>query len=55
MKQETPKNGKKWIWLVAAVVLVLTIVGVVLALVLGGSGAHIVMDAVQICTGTLTD
>ena len=40
MKQEKPKSGKKWIWLVAGLVLVLAIVGVVLAMVLGGGSAQ---------------
>ena len=40
MKQEKPKSGKKWIWLVAGLVLVLAIVGVVLAMVLGGGSTQ---------------
>ena len=36
MKQEANKKNKKWLWIVIASVVVLAIVGVVLALVLGG-------------------
>ena len=40
MKQETTKKSKLWLWLVIGAVALLAVAGVVLALVLGGSGAQ---------------
>ena len=46
MKKETTTKSKLWIWIVAAAVLLLAVVGVVLALVLGGQNNGPAVDPV---------